>query len=325
MKRRIAVVSGGDSGEFEISIQSGKVISKYLNKVDYEVYPIYMQNAEWYYLDNNGKRYDLDKNDFSFRINNKKILFDGVAIAIHGTPGEDGKLQGYFDMLNIPYTSCDHATSALTTNKYFCKNFVKPLDVITPNSIYLTQSHPFNIDEIKQKLSLPIFVKPNNGGSSVGMSKVKNFDELPAAIEKAFMEDDDILLEEFIEGREITCGVFKSKGKLEVFPIAEIISKNDFFDFEAKYDPSLAEEIVPAQIPKTVKVECEKTSTFLYDKLNCKGVVRFDYIFNDSGLYFLEVNTVPGMTEASIIPKMVSVHGLSLEDLVGGMVEEMFE
>jgi D-alanine-D-alanine ligase len=324
MNKRIAVVSGGDSGEFGISLQSGEVIAKYLNDKVYDVFPILMKNAEWYFLDDNDNRFEIDKNDFSLEIEGEKILFDGVAIAIHGTPGEDGKLQGYFDMLNIPYTSCDHATSALTFNKYFCKNFVKPLGVATANSVYLTNSHTFDIQEVKKKLTLPIFVKPNNGGSSVGMSKVKRFDELGAAVEKAFREDDEILLEEFIQGREITCGVLKAKEGIEVFPIAEIISKNDFFDFEAKYDPSLAEEIVPAQISKEVENECKKTSTFLYDKLNCKGIVRFDYIFNDSGLYFLEVNTVPGMTEASIIPKMAGAHGMSLQDLFGRMVDEMF-
>lgn len=325
MKKNIAVISGGNSGEFDISIQSGKVVAKYLDREKYNIYPIFIKESDWYFIDEAGDKFTIDKNDFSLLLDDREVKFDGVAVAIHGTPGEDGKLQGYFDMLKIPYTSCNHATSSLTFNKFYCKNFVKPLGIETANSIHLLQDNNISNDAILTKLSLPVFVKPNNGGSSVGMSKVNHPEDLEAAIQKAFDEDEEILLEEFVEGREITCGVFQSKGELTILPIAEIISKNDFFDFEAKYDPSLAEEVVPAQIPDEVNSECEKISAFLYDKLNCKGVVRFDYIFNKSGLYFLEVNTVPGMTETSIIPKMAKVYGLTLQQLFGTMVEEMFD
>ena len=322
MKFNIAVISGGNSGEFDISVQSGEVVLKYLDPNKFKVYPIMLRGTEWYYACKNNSSYMVDKNDFTVDVNGGKIKFDCVFIAIHGTPGEDGKLQGYFDILNIPYTSCDHATSALTFNKYFCTKFVSNFNVKTANSIVLSKSSKFDIDSIQNKLSLPLFVKPNNGGSSVGMSKVNKPEHLQAAIEKAFNEDDEILLEEFIEGREITCGVIKQKGEIIILPVAEIISKNEFFDFEAKYEPTLVDEVVPAKISSETEKECKVTSSRLYEELNCKGVVRFDYIFNDDGLYFLEVNTIPGLTEASIVPKMAKNYGMTLTELFGILVEE---
>ncbi len=321
-KKNVAIVSGGDSGEFSISVQSGLIVKKFLDPNKYKMYPILMKGTEWYYECKNMNIYAVDKNDFSIDIAGDKIKFDCVFIAIHGTPGEDGKLQGYFDMLGIPYTSCDHVTSALTFNKYFCKNYINNFGVKTAKSIYITQPDQISPKEILKNLSLPVFVKPNNGGSSVGMSKVNKQGELPVALEKAFREDDELLIEEFIKGREITCGVMRYNKELITFPVAEIVSKKEFFDFEAKYNPSLADEIIPAKIPATVYQECQETSAMLYEKLNCKGVVRFDYIFNDSGMYFLEVNTVPGLTEASIVPKMAKNYGMTLQQLFSMLVEE---
>jgi D-alanine-D-alanine ligase len=321
-KLNIAVVSGGDSGEFSISVQSGLIVKKFLNPNKYKVYPILMKGTEWYHECNNMHIYPVNKNDFSIKIGEEIIHFDCVFIAIHGTPGEDGKLQGYFDMLKIPYTSCDHATSALTFNKYFCKNYISNFGVKTAKSIYITSPGQGDPNYILSQLSLPVFIKPNNGGSSVGMSKVNKPGELKEAIAKAFKEDDELLAEEFIKGREITCGVLKYNRKLLVLPVTEIISKKEYFDYEAKYTPNLSEEIVPAQIPETVSNECQETSSMLYEKLNCKGVVRFDYIYNDSGMYFLEVNTVPGLTEASIVPKMAKCYGLTLQQLFSMLVEE---
>jgi D-alanine-D-alanine ligase len=281
-----------------------------------------MKGKEWYHECKNLHIYPVNKNDFSIDMLGEKITFDCVFIAIHGTPGEDGKLQGYFDMLGIPYTSCDHATSALTFNKYFCKNYISNFGVKTAKSIYITRHGQMISEEILQELKLPVFVKPNNGGSSVGMSKVNKSAELNPALEKAFKEDDELLVEEYIKGREITCGVLNYKRKLLILPVTEIISKKEYFDYEAKYTPNLSDEIVPAQIPEADYKECQETSAMLYEKLNCKGVVRFDYIFNDSGMYFLEVNTVPGLTEASIVPKMAKTYGLTLQQLFSMLVEE---
>jgi len=325
MKYKVAVVSGGNSGEYDISVQSGEVVVKYLDPNIFKVYPILIKGSEWSYECKNNNSYLVDKNDFTVDVDGEKVKFDCVFIAIHGTPGEDGKLQGYFDMLNIPYTSCDHATSALTFNKYFCTNFVSNFNVKTAKSIILTKSNKFDIETILSSSSIPLFVKPNNGGSSVGISKVNKKEHLQAAIEKAFNEDDEILLEEFIEGREITCALLKKKGEIIVLPIAEIISKNEFFDFEAKYEPTLVDEVVPAKISIEIEKECKETSSILYEELNCKGVVRFDYIFNDNGLYFLEVNTIPGLTEASIVPKMAKSFGVTFTELFGILVEEALE
>lgn len=321
-KKNIAVVSGGDSGEFSISVQSGLIVKKFLNPNKYNVYPILMKGTDWYHECKNMNVYAVDKNDFSLDIAGEKITFDCVFIAIHGTPGEDGKLQGYFDMLRLPYTSCDHATSAITFNKFFCKNYISNFGVKTAKAVYLTSPLHAKPGNILSQLSLPVFIKPNNGGSSVGMSKVNKPAELEEAIAKAFHEDDELLAEEFIKGREITCGVMRYNNKLLLLPVTEIISKKEYFDYEAKYTPNMSDEIVPAQIPVEVYNECQETSGMLYEKLNCKGVVRFDYIFNDSGLYFLEVNTVPGLTEASIVPKMAKTYGLTLQQLFSMLVEE---
>lgn len=323
MKKNIAIVSGGDSGEYEISVQSGKVVEKYLDPEKFDIYPITIKGSEWHYECPTNNVYEIDKNDFTISMIGEKIEFDCVFIAIHGTPGEDGKLQGYFDMLGILYTSCDHVTSAVTFNKHFCKNVVKDFNVLTANSMFVTKEL-LSEDSIKQNLNLPLFVKPNNGGSSVGMSKINTWEELIPALDKAFAEDDEILIEEFIKGREITCGLFKSDNKIKTLPVTEIISKKEWFDYEAKYDTTLAEEIVPAQIPKEVYKECQAISAQLYTQLNCKGIVRFDYIYNEAGMYFLEVNTVPGLTEASIVPKMLKAQGIRLEDFFNLLVEETF-
>lgn len=323
MKKNIAIVSGGDSGEYEISVQSGKVVEKYLDPEKFDIYPITIKGNEWHYECPANNVYEIDKNDFTISMIGEKIEFDCVFIAIHGTPGEDGKLQGYFDMLGILYTSCDHVTSAVTFNKHFCKNVVKDFNVLTANSMFVTKEL-LSEDSIKQNLNLPLFVKPNNGGSSVGMSKINTWEELIPALDKAFAEDDEILIEEFIKGREITCGLFKSDNKIKTLPVTEIISKKEWFDYEAKYDTTLAEEIVPAQIPKEVYKECQAISAQLYTQLNCKGIVRFDYIYNEAGMYFLEVNTVPGLTEASIVPKMLKAQGIRLEDFFNLLVEETF-
>lgn len=322
MKKNIAVLMGGDSGEYEISMQSGEVVSRYLDTTKFNIYPVVIKGDQWYHRCPHNNEYEIDKNDFSLPMIGEKVKFDGVFIAIHGTPGEDGKLQGYLDMMNIPYTSCDHVISALTFNKHLTKLAVAKLDVHTADSVLLSGSDEISIDEILSKLPLPVFVKPNNGGSSVGMSRVNQKEDLESAIKRAFKEDEQVLVEAFIEGREITCGVICKKGEVIALPICEIVSKKEFFDFEAKYDPELADEIVPAQIPEDIFKNCQDRSVYLYNQFQCKGIVRFDYIYNEAGMYFLELNTVPGLTEASIVPKMAKAHGMSLEELFNGMVEE---
>ncbi len=322
-KQNIAVIAGGDSGEFGISVKSGQVVAEMLKTEKFEPYLILIRGKNWYII-NGQKKYPVDKNDFSVTIDNSKVLFDCVFCAIHGTPGENGKLPAYFEMLGIPYTSADSLVSSLTFNKNFCNRVVASYGINCAGSIHLFKGDIFSTDEIVTNLNLPVFVKPNAGGSSVGMSRVNKIPELKPAIEKAFKEDDEVLIEEFIEGRELTCAVLKSKGELIVLPICEVVSKKEFFDFEAKYDPALADEIVPAPIPEWLEVQIKQTSVSIYQNLNCKGVVRVDYIFNekDKELYFLEVNTVPGLTKESIVPKMAGEMGISLTELFTMMVEE---
>ncbi len=317
----IAIVAGGDSGEYGISLKSGRQVELHIDRTKYNPFLIIIKGKNWNYrIEKN--IFPIDKNDFSLTIGKRKIRFDAVFNAIHGTPGENGRLQGYFDMLGIPYTSCDVTTSALTFNKSFCKDVVAGSGVKTAGSMHLIKGTDIREEEILGKLSLPLFVKPNNGGSSVGMSKVNNAEKLAAAIALAFREDDEILVEEFVKGRELTCGVIFTSGEVIALPVTEIIPKNEYFDYEAKYKKGMAEEVVPAHIPPAVSGECQQISKLLYRKLNCKGVVRFDYIYTGADFYFLEVNTVPGLTNASIVPNMAGAYGWSFTELIDKLLEE---
>lgn len=308
----LAVVAGGDSGEYEVSIRSASVVMSHLDPSKYHAVLVHMKGDRWTYRNEQDVECHINKQDFSIILNQQPVRFDCVFVVIHGTPGEDGKLQGYLDMLRIPYTSCGSITSALTFNKSYCNRVVASYGVTTSPSIHLFKGQPCDAGQILAQVGLPCFVKPNCGGSSVGMTKVKTEADLLPAIGRAFEEDSEVLVESFFKGREITCGVFRNKGVAEALPILEVVSKKEFFDFEAKYNPLLADELLPAPIPPDVWLECQHTSVMLYDKLGCSGVVRFDYLFNENVLNFLEVNTVPGMSEQSIVPKMAQYAGYSL-------------
>ena len=317
----VAIIAGGNSGEYEISMKSGRQVELQLDNKKFRPFLIEIHGRKWTcHLQK--RKIAVNKNDFSIQQGNRKIRFDVVFNAIHGTPGEDGKLLGYFDELGIPYTSCGVTTSSLTFNKSFCKRVVASYGVQTARSVHLFRNSADPIGAIWENVSLPCFVKPNNGGSSVGMSKVIRQGELKPALKKAFQEDDEILVEEFIKGRELTCGVIRTKGKVVALPVTEIISKREFFDYEAKYKADLSEEICPANVPDDVSAECRRISADLYVKLNCKGIVRFDYILKNGVFYFLEVNTVPGLTEQSIVPKMAIARGWSMSELFSRMINE---
>jgi D-alanine-D-alanine ligase len=313
MKRNVAIVFGGDSGEFDVSVRSGEVVFKHLDNERFNGYPILMKGGRWMYTDPSGMEHPIDKNDFTLETGSGKVAFDVVFNAIHGTPGEDGKLQGYLEMLRIPVTSCDSITSAITFNKYFCNRFVSTFGVNIARSVVVSRETD-HMENALSGLKFPVFVKPNCGGSSVGTSKVNDGRGLADAISFALKEDTNVLVEEFIPGREITCGVITWKGKTTALPITEIVSKKEFFDYEAKY-LGMSEEITPARIPEEVSTLCQETSVMLYEKLSCRGMVRCDYIFNETGLYFLEVNTVPGLSEASIVPQQARETGISLKEL----------
>jgi len=325
MKKKVAIIAGGDSGEYAISMKSAAFVKETLDAEKYETYLIQVKGKEWFY-EEFGKKVAVDKNDFSLELQGKCIQFDAVFCAIHGTPGENGKMPAYFEMIGIPYTSSDFITSALTFNKNFCNRVVASWDVNVAKSIQLFKGDNIDIKGISGQLKLPVFVKPNCGGSSVGMSKVMHVEELEGAIIRAFREDTEVLVEEFVQGRELTCAVIESRGNMNVLPLCEIVSKKEFFDFEAKYEPSLADEIVPAPVDEDVEIEIKGISSFLYRKLNCKGIVRFDYILSDEGeVFFLEVNTVPGLTRESITPKMVREMGIPMDELFSMMVEDAVE
>jgi len=323
MKPKIAFVTGGYSGEAEISYQSAKTIEKNIDPQKFDSYKIDITLQGWFYQDEEEK-IEVDKNDFSITIDGKKILFDAVLIGIHGTPGEDGKLQGYFDILNLPYTSCDCATSALTFNKRYTVAVASFAGIKVAKSILLFKSNFKSENEIVDNLKFPVFVKPNNGGSSIGMSKVNSpSEELGAAIEKAFKEDEQVLVEEFIKGREFTIGVFKSKGKIIALPITEVISKKDFFDYEAKYQGA-SEEITPAKVDESIAQQIKSEAVKIYQIFNCRGIVRIDFIYNEEAgePFMLEINTVPGQTAASLVPQQVTAMGWTLMDFYTALIQE---
>ncbi|HOW26323.1 MAG TPA: D-alanine--D-alanine ligase [Bacteroidales bacterium] len=323
MKKRIALVTGGYSGERDISLKSGKEVYRHLDRSIYEVFWIQIEEENWYYLSDAGKRHPVDRKDFTIHLGDRKLSFDCAFIVIHGTPGEDGKLQGYFDLLNLPYTSCNRTTSSVTFNKFFTNRIARALGVRTADALFFTALEEIDHREILKTLGLPCFVKPNNGGSSVGISRVDVPEDLHGAILKAFGEDREIVIEKFIPGFELTCGILRSRGQLIVLPLTKIISRKAFFDYEAKYTDGMAEEITPAPVDDELRSDCQELSGFLYHQLNCRGIVRFDYIVNGRDLYFLEVNTIPGFTQNSIVPKMATVMGLSLTRLYTMAIEEV--
>lgn len=322
MKKKIALVTGGFSGEAVISYKSAVTIYNHLDKDLFEVYIINITREGWFYDDGQEGKLKVAKEDFSFMVNHQKIVVDAVFIGLHGTPGEDGKLQGYFDLLEIPYTSCNAATSALTFNKRYTVAVAAMAGVPVAKSVLLIKNQFTNSDEVIQNLLFPVFVKPNNGGSSIGMSKVSlPSSGLDTAIEKAFKEDDQVLVEEYVEGREFTVGVFRQKEEIIILPITEVITKNEFFDFEAKYEGK-SSEITPAEIPTAWKDGIETTAKKIYQVFNCNGVVRIDFIYNESQNkpYMLEINTVPGQSEASVIPQQVKAKGWTLQHFYTGLV-----
>jgi D-alanine-D-alanine ligase len=321
--KTIAIAAGGDSSEYEISVKSAGEVGKMLSS-KYIVYIIILRGPNWYWEDPKGRFHNVDKNDFSLVIDENKIRFDGVFVAIHGTPGENGLLQGYFDMIQIPYTSCGMFCSSLTFNKHATKLYLKEYKIQMAHAILIRKKEKPDLTEIINQVGLPCFVKPNDSGSSFGVTKVKNKEELLPGIENAFRESSEVLIESFMKGREVACGVVKTKNKTLVLPVTEIISKNEFFDYEAKYTPGRSTEVTPADLPSSVTDEIQRLSTFIYDLLGCKGIVRVDFIVVGGTPFFLEINTVPGMTKESIVPKMAESAGIALEDLYSMVVDDMF-
>lgn len=326
MKKTIALVTGGFSGEAVISYKSATTIDNNLDRDKFNVYKIDVNPKGWFYELADGRKIEVDKNDFSLPLDNEKVDFDAVFIGMHGTPGEDGKLQGYFDTLKIPYTSCDATTSAITFNKRYTVAVAKMAGISVANSVHLFKHSPVPAAQILDQVQLPVFVKPSNGGSSIGMSKVDNPEDLEAAIVKAFNEDEQVLVEEMVKGKEYTVGVFKTKGNIIVLPLTEVRADDDkeFFDFEAKYQGK-STETTPAVVDEVIADKIRAAAHKIYAVFNCRGVVRIDFIYNEeSGQPFmLEINTIPGQSEASIVPQQVRAMGWSLKEFYTKLVEEV--
>jgi D-alanine-D-alanine ligase len=318
--KNIAIIMGGYSSEYKISLISGNVVYQYLDKTKFNGFRIHIFKEKWVYVDENDAEFPIDKNDFSTSVNGTKISFDSVFNAIHGTPGEDGLMQSYFELIGMPQSSCDYYQAALTFNKRDLLSVLKPYGIKTATSFYLNKGDVVDANKIIKTVGLPCFVKPNKSGSSFGISKVKTIDELPTAIEVAYQEDNEIIIESFLDGIEVSVGVINYQGKIIVLPITEIVSENDFFDYEAKYQGK-SQEITPARISDEMTQKVSEAAKRAYEVLKMKGFSRSEFIFVDGEPHMLEMNTIPGLTTESLIPQQAKVAGISLTDLFTNAIE----
>ncbi|MCK0125898.1 D-alanine--D-alanine ligase [Gelidibacter sp. F2691] len=323
MKKNIAIIMGGYSSEYEISLKSGQVVYETLDPSKYNAHRIHIFKDKWVYVDADNVEHPVDKNDFSVTVEGQKINFDCVFNAIHGTPGEDGFMQAYLNLVNIPQTSCNMYQAALTFNKRDCLSTLKPYGIKTAESFYVNLGDAIDADAIITKVGLPCFVKANKAGSSFGISKVYQKEDFKKALEIAFKEDDEVIIESFLDGVEVSVGVITYKGEVTVLPITEIVSNNDFFDYQAKY-LGQSQEITPARLTAEQEEQVRSVAKRVYEVLKMKGFSRSEFIFKDGEPHLLEVNTVPGMTKASILPQQAAVAGISLSDLFGNAIEECF-
>ena len=321
-KPNIAIVAGGDSSEYIVSVKSGANVYAAIDNNKFNPWLVLMKGNEWTVMKGDSKIAEIDRTNFSFSLNGEVHHFDFAYITIHGTPGEDGILQGYFELLGIPYSTSNVHSSSLTFNKWFCNNYLRNFGIKMARSVKIHKSVKPDVSQIIADLGLPVFVKPNAGGSSFGVSKVKSEAELVDALNSAWKESADALVEEYIQGTEFTCGLVKLNKENLVFPVTEIIPRNEFFDFEAKYTPGATAEITPARLPKHLYEKCRQLSSRIYDLCQCSGIARVDFILKNEDFYFLEVNTTPGMTETSFIPQQIKSMGLSLTGLITQIIEE---
>jgi len=324
MQRNIAIVGGGDSSEYVISVKSAEQILDLINREKYRPFPVTVRGTEWYAKMPDGSEHMVDIRDFSISPNGEKIRFEYAFIIIHGTPGENGKLQAYLDMQKIPYSTSPVLSSALTFNKFVCKVYLRNFGITTAEAVLINKNGEYTKEEIIDKVGLPCFVKPNNGGSSFGTSKVNKAEEIETAIIEAFKEDNEVIIESFVKGTELSCGLVKTRNEEIVFPITEIFTANEFFDYEAKYTEGKAEEITPARVSEDLQRRCRQLASEIYDYLYCKGIVRIDFIVRGNQIYFLELNSIPGMSKESIVPKQIRAMGLKVEDIIDKVIEDTF-
>lgn len=321
MKKHIAIVAGGDSSEVVVSLKSAQGIKSFIDEKQYKTTIVTIIGDKWEAQVAENEVYPIDKNDFSFVMNGQKQTFDFAYITIHGTPGENGILQGYFDLIGMKYSCCGVLAASLTFSKFVCNRYLHAFGAKIAQSCLLQKGQAYNAQEILQTVGLPCFVKSNVGGSSFGVTKVKEESQLDAAIERAFAEGDEVIIESFLQGTEITCGMYKTHNKTVVLPITEVVSDNEFFDYDAKYNGQV-KEITPARISDELTAEVQRQTAKYYDILGCKGIVRIDYIISPDGVpYVLEANTTPGMTPTSFIPQQVRAAGLDIKDVMADIIE----
>jgi D-alanine-D-alanine ligase len=326
LKRNIAIVCGGDSSEHDVSMRSAQGLYSFFDKERYNVYIVDVKGMDWRVNLSDGTTTPIDRNDFSFQENGKLVMFDYAYITIHGTPGENGIMQGYFELIHLPYNTSGVLVEAMTFDKFVLNNYLKGFGVSVAESLLIRKGYEELVtdDEIEERIGMPCFVKPAADGSSFGVSKVKNKDQLAPAIRKAMMESDDVMVESFLEGTEITVGCYKTKDKSVVFPITEVVTKNEFFDYDAKYNGQV-EEITPARIPEETAERARQITSYIYDILHCNGIIRIDYIISkDQKISMLEINTTPGMTATSFIPQQIRAAGLDIKDVLTEIVENQF-
>ena len=324
MKRTIAIVAGGDTSEYEVSLRSAQGIYSFIDKEKYTLYIVGMHGLDWHVRLDDGRTLPVDRNDFSFQLDGQKVKFDFAYITIHGTPGEDGRLQGYFDMLRIPYSCCGVLAAALTYDKFACNQYLHAYGVRIAESLLLRQGQTITDDEVVEKIGLPCFIKPSLGGSSFGVTKVKTREQIQPAIAKAFDEAQEVVVEAFMDGTELTCGCYKTRDKSVVFPITEVVSHNEYFDYKAKYNGE-SDEITPARISDELADRVKKLTSAIYDILGAQGIIRVDYIVTEGDkINLLEVNTTPGMTATSFIPQQVRAAGLDIKDVMADIIENKF-
>ncbi len=325
MKRTIAIVGGGDTSEFHVSLRSAQGIYSFIDKEKYTLYIVQMHGLDWHVQLPDGTTMPVDRNDFSFQLDGRKVTFDFAYITIHGTPGEDGRLQGYFDMLHIPYSCCGVLAASLTYDKFACNQYLKSFGVRIADSLLLRRGQTISDDDVIEKIGLPCFIKPSLGGSSFGVTKVKTRDEIQPAIAKAFDEAQEVVIEAFMDGTELTCGCYKTRQKSVVFPITEVVSHNEYFDYKAKYNGE-SDEITPARIPDELRDRVQQLTSAIYDILGARGIIRVDYIVTaGEKINLLEVNTTPGMTATSFIPQQVRAAGMDIKDVMTDIIENAFE
>lgn len=321
MKKHIAIVAGGDSSEVVVSLKSAQGIKSFIDPNVYKTTIVTIIGNQWNAVVSETEQYPMDKNDFSFVQNGQKQTFDFAYITIHGTPGENGILQGYFDLIGLKYSCCGVLAASLTFSKYVCNRYLQAFGAKIAQSVLLRRGEAYQTAEILATVGLPCFVKSNVGGSSFGVTKVKEAAQLVSAVERAFKEGEEVIIESFLQGTEITCGMYKTHNKTVVFPITEVVSENEFFDYDAKYNGQV-KEITPARISDELTAEVQRQTARYYDILGCKGIVRIDYIISPQGVpYVLEANTTPGMTPTSFIPQQVRAAGLDIKDVMTDIIE----